>query len=44
MTNTFAIKNARVYRTEQRDFIPATVVVEEGKIKSILAPTHAPVI
>lgn len=38
MTNTFAIKNARVYRTEQRDFIPATVVVEEGKIKSILAP------
>ena len=38
MTNTFAIKNARVYRTEQRDFIPATVVVEKGKIKSILAP------
>lgn len=38
MTNTFAIKNARVYRTEQRDFIPATVVVEDGKIKSILAP------
>ncbi len=38
MTNTFAIKNARVYRTEQRDFVPATVVVEEGKIKSILAP------
>ena len=38
MTNTFAIKNARVYRTEQRDFVPATVVVEDGKIKSILAP------
>ncbi len=38
MSNTFAIKNARVYRTEQRDFIPATVVVEEGKIKTILAP------
>ncbi|MBQ7300779.1 MAG: N-acetylglucosamine-6-phosphate deacetylase [Clostridia bacterium] len=38
MTNTFAIKNARVYRTEQRDFVPATVVVEDGKIKAVLAP------
>ena len=38
MSNTFAIKNARVYRTEQRDFIPAAVVVEDGKIKSILSP------
>ena len=32
MKNTFAVKNASVYRTEMRDFAPATVVVEEGKI------------
>ena len=37
MKNTFAIKNARVYRTDMRDFAPATVIVEDGKIKSLLA-------
>lgn len=36
MKNTFAVKNASVYRTEMRDFAPATVLVEDGIIKSIL--------
>ncbi len=42
-------KNARVYRTEHRDFMPGSVVVENGKIQAILtedaaAPAGAEVI
>ncbi|MGM9625494.1 MAG: N-acetylglucosamine-6-phosphate deacetylase [Eubacteriales bacterium] len=33
--SAFIIKNARIYRTEQRDFITGSVVVEDGVIKAI---------
>ncbi len=31
------LKNARIYRTEHRDFILGSVVIEDGKIKDILS-------
>lgn len=38
MKNSFVIKNARVYRTDMRDFVSAAVVVENDKIKAVLPP------
>ena len=37
MSASFVITNARVYRTELRDFMPASVLVEDGKIKKIIS-------
>lgn len=34
--SAYMIKNARVYRTEFRDFVPGSVLVENGKIKAVL--------
>ncbi|MBQ8578517.1 MAG: N-acetylglucosamine-6-phosphate deacetylase [Clostridia bacterium] len=39
--SAFLIQNARVYRTEYRDFIPGAVVIEDGKIKEILTDPAA---